>query len=139
MRAFYLAILTALVWGVVPILEKIGLAKINPQTGLVFRCFGVMIGASMLVMMSPNILKGALSSGYRALLPFIIGGFLANFVGQLLFYSALKTGDVSRITPIAGSFPLVSFLLGIFLLNETITIQKGAGVALILFGLVLLR
>jgi transporter family protein len=120
-------------------MEKVGLGRLSPQTALVFRCFGVALGAVLLILMNPLILKEASSQGAGAILPFLIGGFLANFAGQLLFYSALKTGDVSRIMPIAGSFPLITFLLGVFLLGEAVSVHRVIGASLVLAGVALLR
>ncbi|MFC1590637.1 EamA family transporter [Candidatus Omnitrophota bacterium] len=139
MKAFYLAILTAFIWGMVPILEKVGLSGVSPQAGMVFRCLGVMIGASLLVAINPGIIREASSVGIKGVYLFLIAGFLANFVGQLLFYNALKAGEASKVTPIAGSFPLVTFCLGVLVFGETVTIHKIGGIMLILSGLFLLK
>jgi len=44
MNAFTWAILTALIWGMVPLIEKSGLDKVTPVTGLFFRSIGVLLG-----------------------------------------------------------------------------------------------
>ena len=55
------------------------------------------------------------------------------------FYNALKTGEASKIVPIAGTYPLVSFLIGIIFLGESFTFVKAAGVMFVIAGLFLLR
>ena len=45
MKPFYFALITALIWGIVPIIEKLGLVKISPESGLLIRSLGVIVGA----------------------------------------------------------------------------------------------
>jgi bacterial/archaeal transporter family protein len=134
MNAFWLAITTAVIWGFVPLIEKIGLAKIDPMVGLFYRSIGVLLGFVILVffMVKPDELK---SVDLRSALLVMTGGFLASFVAQILFYQALKIGDMSWIVPISGSYPLIAFLLGVFILGESVTPVKIAGAFLIILGL----
>jgi len=69
----------------------------------------------------------------------ILGGFLASFVAQMMFYHALKAGEVSRIVPIAGSFPLIAFVLGILILGESFSWIKIAGAMCIVAGIWILK
>ena len=68
-----------------------------------------------------------------------MGGILASIVGQLCFYRALKTGDVSRVVPVGASYPVTACLLGILLLHEPVTLAKGVGILLVVSGTFLLR
>ncbi|MCX5681531.1 MAG: hypothetical protein NT079_04550 [Candidatus Omnitrophica bacterium] len=43
MNSFLWAILTACIWGVVPILEKLGLTNISSSIGLFYRSLGVVL------------------------------------------------------------------------------------------------
>ncbi|MFC1645884.1 EamA family transporter [Candidatus Omnitrophota bacterium] len=139
-EAFMWAILSALVWGIVPILEKIGLSKINPDAGLFLRCFGVIIGAAILLIFKFNTLRIELSSVSTKTVFFLIsGGFLASFVAQLFFYRALKLGEASRVVPVAAAYPLVAFLLALIFLGEKVTITKILGLCFVLLGVALLR
>lgn len=139
MKAFYFAIITALIWGVVPVLEKLGLARTAPFAGLLIRSCGVMIGAVIVATFNNNALRIALKADPRTLFFLFAGGLLASVVGQLFFYHALKSGEISKVVPIAGTYPLVSFVLGIIFLGESITGVKLTGVSFVLLGLFLLR
>lgn len=134
MTAFKWAIITACVWGVVPIIEKAALGKVTPYVGIFYRCMGVMLGMVLLGFFLYN-RKELAAIDLRSLLLLVAAGFLANFVGQLLFFHGLKSGEVSSFVPIAGSFPLVSFILGIVLFGESITPFKVGGVMLITTGI----
>lgn len=139
MNGFYWAVLTAFIWGLVPILEKLGLAKIDPLSGLLLRSSGVLIGAAVLVMVKSEHLSAVLKADWKTIFFLVFGGLLASFIGQICFYRALRGGEVSKVVPIAGAYPLVSFLTGIIFLSEAITLPKLVGVLLILAGIVLLR
>lgn len=134
MTAFKWAIVTACVWGVVPIIEKAALGKVTPFVGIFYRCAGVMLGMILLgIFLAKRSELGNVD--LRSLFLLIAAGFLANFVGQLMFFHGLKLGGVSSFVPIAGSFPVVSFILGVVLFGEAITPFKVGGVALITLGI----
>ena len=133
MTAFNWAIITACVWGVVPIIEKIALGKVNPFVGIFYRCIGVAFGIVLLgLFIKPQELKAV---DAKSVILLVSAGFLANFVGQLLFFHGLKAGEVSSFVPIAGSFPLVSFILGVIFLGESVSLFKIGGVILITLGI----
>jgi len=69
----------------------------------------------------------------------VFGGFIGSFVGQIAFYHGLKVGEVSKVAPIAGSFPLIAAILGIVFLGESVTITKAIGIFLIISGIFFLR
>ncbi|MBI4343771.1 MAG: EamA family transporter [Candidatus Omnitrophica bacterium] len=138
MNAFWWALLTAGIWGVVPLMEKVGLASVAPNVGLIARSLGVMAGV---------VVFGALWAPWPALRQAPLGalallaggGLLASFIGQLVFYRALKVGAISQVTPVAGAYPLVAALLGWTLLGESITPLRVLGVICVVLGVVLLR
>jgi bacterial/archaeal transporter family protein len=126
MNSFLWALTASGIWGIVPILEKLGLVKATPMPGLFYRCLGVCLGIPLLFMffIKPSSVK-TVDTGSALLL--ISSGFLASFVAQIAFYKSLSTGDVSKVVPVSGSYPLIAFLLGIFLLGENVTPQKLIG------------
>ncbi|MFH1655867.1 MAG: EamA family transporter [Candidatus Omnitrophota bacterium] len=139
MQAFYWAILAALVWGTAPLLEKMGLMKIDVLPGLFWRIFGVLIGLALLLVFKFSVVKEALSAKPQTIVLIVLGGFLASFVGQIFFYKALKLGELSRVVPLAATYPVVTFILGILFLSEKITLTKLSGVALVISGILLLK
>lgn len=139
MKPYYFALLTALIWGIVPVFEKMGLARLTPAAGIFVRCLAVSTGALVLVVLKPGILPELSGTPWRFIALIVFGGFTANFLGQLMFYNALKNGDVSRVVPIAGAYPLISFLLGILLLGEKITLTKSLGIGCVFLGIFLLK
>ncbi|RKY41111.1 MAG: hypothetical protein DRP85_07210 [Candidatus Makaraimicrobium thalassicum] len=138
MNAFGWAVLTACIWGIVPIMEKVSLARIEPFTALFYRCLGVLIGIFLLgtIVVKPQQLRAV---DPRSVFFLILSGFLASFVAQITFYHGLKIGEVSRVVPISGSYPLIVFLLSIFILGEAVTLSKILGMFLVVSGIWMLR
>ena len=138
MNSVIWALLAAGIWGVVPLLEKLGLEGVKPMAGLFYRCIGVLMGLVILMifMVKPDEIR---SIRPRSIVLLLAGGFLASFVAQICFYNSLKHGEVSRIVPISGSYPFVAFILGITILGEAVTGIKLAGAVLIISGIWILR
>jgi len=139
MKAFYFALMTAVVGGIVPILEKMGVARIAPLAGVFIRSCGVVIGIFIMAIFNNQAVRIALKADPRTIFLLVLGGFMASIVGQIFFYNALKIGEASKVVPIAGIYPLVAFLLGVIFLGETFTAVKLGGVIFVVLGLFLLR
>lgn len=139
MKPYLYAILCAFTWGCVPIIEKLGLAKMSVWQGLFFRCTGVLVGLILLTLFKYSEVKEVLFNLPQRWYFIPIAGILASFVGQIFFYSAIKTGEVSRVVPISGSYPLISFLIGVLLFGEKLTLAKAGGLSLVVLGVTLLK
>ena len=138
MSAFVWAVLTACIWGVVPLMEKVGLGSTSPTIGVVVRSLGVVCGLVVFSLVASP-WSAVRAMGWPAVLLLAGGGFLASFVGQMAFYHALKSGALSQVTPVAGAYPLVAALLGWWVLREPLTFSRGLGVACVIVGVTLLR
>ena len=139
MSAFWWAVVTACIWGVVPLMEKVGLgAATAPAVGVFVRSLGVVAGLLLFGWMGAP--GAALRSlGWGSIVLLAAGGFLASVVGQLAFYHALKVGAISQVTPVAGAYPLVAALLGWIVLREPMSAPRALGVLLVVAGVLLLR
>ena len=144
MREFVLAIITALIWGFVPIIEKIGLSSktAEPVASVVYRTFGSLvfaIGALIILFFSNSGLNAMKNMDSKSILILALAGGLASVFGQTFFYMALKSGNASVVTPVAGAFPLVTFIFGVLLLGEAVTLPKVIGILLIISGVICLK
>lgn len=140
MKAFWFAVIAAVMWGTTPIIEKMALSKgINPMFAVVLRTVGSTIAAGILLAFLSRYKTSFTNFTWNAMVLLMIGGMLANVVGQIFFYKALQTGDVSTILPITGAYPMIAFVLGILVLGEAVTAQKIAGAVLIMGGIIMLK
>ena len=139
MKPYLWALLAAFCWGFVPIIEKLGLAKMPVWAGVFYRCLGVSLGLVFLTVLNYSEIKKAVLEVPSGWYYVMIGGFLASVVGQILFYNALKTGEASKVVPVGAAYPLISFFLGIIIFKESFTLAKLAGLFFIVLGVILLK
>ena len=139
-KSFLFAILAAVIWGLAPALEKVGLkgAGMDPFLGVFIRTIPIAVFAMLGVLLMGKMgevasidLKSALFVG--------AGGLIAGLLGQFAFYSALKAGEASVVVPVAATYPLVALIVSVLFLGESFTIQKLAGIALVVGGVALLK
>lgn len=138
MNAIFFALLTALFWGGASILEKTGLKNIDPLTAVTWRSLALTI-----ILFSYNL---AVRGGEKLIqvdwrsLGFIVGaGIFSGLLAQITYFTALKTGEISRVVPIAGSYPLIAAVLAFLLLGEQLSWTKILGIILIIIGVFLLK
>ena len=138
MKPQFLALLTALAWGVGGYFEKKGLhmGNLSPQVGIAIRT-----AVALLVLASVSFpqWKSVPEAGTRALLYMVIGGgVVAGSVGMLCFYAAIKGAPLSRVMPIAFTAPLFGALMGMLFGGEPVTAQSVLGMLLTVGGIILL-
>jgi transporter family protein len=126
-------------WGGASFLEKWGLERVDPLSGVLVRSAGVVLGTVVFAWFSPASRAGALKFDVPSALCLMGGGIMASVLGQVFFYRALKTGEVGRVAAVGGAWPVVAFLLSLAFLGEPFTLKKGAGVGLVLTGVFLLK
>jgi bacterial/archaeal transporter family protein len=133
-----LLVVTMLLWGTTPILEKIGLREVDPLTGVLVRSLTI-----TLILLVVYIGTGRISElpriGLKNASLFAASGILAGLVAMWTYFYVLKTGMTSKIVPIAASYPLVTALLGVFFLGEAMTVQRTIGILLTILGIVLVK
>lgn len=72
-------------------------------------------------------------------LSYVVMGLLAALFGRAGYYTyleALKSGPVMVVGSITAAYPAIITILAITVLDESITVFQGFGVAIILFGLI---
>lgn len=129
---------TALLWGATPILEKMGLSKVDPLVGVTIRSAIVTAG---LLILTISLGKGRdlISVDGKSLLLFGASGLLAGLFGMWTYYTALKMEATSKIVPIAASYPLITALLSVVILDEGLSLPRVIGTVLIVSGLWLVK
>jgi len=134
----FLLIATALLWGSTPILEKIGLARVDPLIGVTIRSAVVTAGLFLLALLMGKG-KALVELNGKSLLLFGASGVMAGLLGMWTYYSALRMEATSKVVPIAASYPLVTALLSVLVLKEGVTLHRVVGTALIVSGIWLVK
>jgi len=136
-----LTLVTVVLWGLIPIFDKLALSHVSasPLIGITIRTLGVAVLALPLA--------AAVGKGFgdvKAMPPAAIALFVASGVTSLLlaqysYYTLLQRADVSRVFPfLFSAAPVVTLLIGVFAMGETMTLKQILGVMLVVGGGLLL-
>ena len=133
----FLALFGMICWGIAPIFAKFALKNIDPAAGLVLRTIFASSVVSGWVILSGSFVK---VSSIPASAWWLIGieALLATLVGDLAYYAAIKRGDVSLVTIIMSSSPLITMLCAALFLGEQITVIRLIGAGLVIAGIILI-
>ena len=134
MVIFLLVVTAAVLWGTTPILEKIGLTKVDSLAGITIRSAVATVG----LLITTFILgrgRALMEVDGKGFLLFGASGLLAGALGMWAYYAALKMEATSKIVPISASYPLVTALLSVLILREGVTLPRVIGTALIVIGI----
>lgn len=138
MNYFVFALLAAIMFGLAPVFSKIGLEGVNPGVALTIR--SSVITMIMLIWVMFNGGAEALSeAGPRGWFFLALDGISAALLGQLFYYYALKSGDASVVVPVVAAFPIFTVMVAAFLLDESITVARLAGLMMVVAGVILVR
>jgi transporter family protein len=130
----FLLVVTTLLWGATPILEKIGLTRVDPVVGITIRSAVATAGLLILTLLLGRG-RALIEVDGKSFLLFGASGVLAGALGMWAYYAALKMEATSKIVPISASYPLVTALLSILILREGVTLPRVIGTALIVIGI----
>jgi transporter family protein len=133
-----LLIMTVLLWGTTPVIEKIGLVKVDPLVGVTIRSTIVTVSLLIVTFLLGRG-KTLMEVDGKGFLIFGASGLMAGFLGMWTYYAALKMEATSKIVPIAASYPLVTALLSVLVLKEGVTFPRAIGTALIVAGIWLVK
>lgn len=143
MKPELFALLAAVTWAAGSFFGKKGMhdAKLDPKVGLTIRLVvsGLIILAIAAPLLSQLTEAAKTSIGRAGIIQILIfEGIVAGLMGMLLYYTALRQGDISKVMPIAFTAPLFGFVLGVMYAGETFTLIKAAGAGLTLVGIIIL-
>jgi len=129
--------LSASCFGLVAIIRKLGLGHAGPLFDSAVNNTAAMVAATAFVFVSGN--RGALVCDGRSILYFIGGGIMEN-TGVFLVLVSLGLGEVSVVTPLAGTAPLFVLLLTFLFPREMkqLSWRIVVGAVLIVLGVVAL-
>jgi transporter family protein len=135
---FWWAVFAMICWGIAPIFAKLGLSNVHPMTGLLLR---TMVAATLItswVGLTGDVEQIRLVPAKSWIL-ITVEAVLATLVGDLAYFYAIKHGDVSVVSLIMSTSPLVTMACAALFLGEHITGFRVLGALYILLGMFLLK
>ncbi len=125
-----LAMITFGAWGFFP---KLAVSYISPQSALIYQVLGgMLVGIVGLALVKFKPETHPMGIVY-ALLTGITG-----VLGTLFYYAAASRGPISIIVSLTALYPLITILLAIILLHETLVLKQYIGLCFALAAIILL-
>lgn len=122
--------------GITAVLAKCGIKKTDSDAATAIRTAVVLLFSWLMVWIVGS--AGGITSLSAKTWAFLILSGLATGGSWLCYFRALQLGDVNKVVPIDKSSTVLTVLLAFIFLGEKITPLKGAAVALIAAGTVLM-
>jgi transporter family protein len=136
-KAAVWAMLAALCYGIAPIFEKSGLRQAQPMSAVFVRALLTTILTGVYLVSNRQ------GGGFSSWTPWtwgaiLLSGIIGVLLAQVFYFQALRMGEMSRVAPIAGSWPLFAGLLAAIFLGERLTPGRMFGIVLVFFGVLFL-
>ena len=123
---------SALFAGLTAVLAKCGIRKTDSTLATAIRTIVVLLFSWLMVFIVGS--QDQLSAiGGRTLLFLVLSGLAAG-ASWLCYFHALQIGDISRVVPVDKSSTVLTILLAVIFLHESLSLARGAGVVLIAAG-----
>jgi bacterial/archaeal transporter family protein len=136
MNWLFWAVLSALFAAATALLAKVGVAHVDPNLATAIRTTVILVFA-WAIAFSFGAHGGLAHVGRRSWL-FLVASGLATGLSWICYFRALSLGEASKVAPVDKLSVVFVVLLAWPLLGEQITLAKGAGVALIAAGAIVL-
>jgi len=131
-----LALISALLWGTIPILVRKSLPHSNPSVAVVF---GLLASVPLLLgvfFFHPRAVTDVVAP--QAAVWFAAVGILGPCLGRVFNYIGVARLGAARATPLINSSPLFTTVLALVFLREQITLKILLGILFIVGGIVVL-
>ena len=130
------AFLSAIFAGMTSILAKCGIKKTDSNVATFIRTLVVLpLSLLMALIVNPNFSLGAVSS--KTLVFLVLSG-LSTGASWLCYFRALSKGDINKVVPIDKSSTVLTIILAVIFLGESVTVYKTLGVVFMAIGTLLM-
>ena len=130
-----MALMSALCFGINPILLAGGLQSNSPALAV---SVGLLSGLGVLILLVPWL--GGFQFDQltaRATAYFVLGGFFGVVLGRSALYMGIKHLGSTRASTIKNGAPVITALLALAFLHETIELERWGGIVLVTIGLMI--
>lgn len=123
---------SALFAGLTAVLAKCGIRKTDSTVATAIRTIVILTFSWLMVFIVGS--QERLSAISEKTLLFLILSGLATGASWLCYFRALQIGDINKVVPVDKSSTVLTILLAVIFLHESLSIAKGAGIVLIAAG-----
>lgn len=126
------AALSALFAGITSVLAKCGIRHTDSNVATAIRTVVVLLFAWIMVFVVGS--QKTLPDINTEALVFLILSGLATGASWLCYFKALQLGDINKVVPIDKSSTVLTIILALIFLGESINLLKGIAIAMIAVG-----
>jgi drug/metabolite transporter (DMT)-like permease len=131
------ALLSAALWAVAGIVFAFNMRRLGPVTLNLIRSLAALVFLGLLVAIVGTQGLGHMSAG--AIVTLVGSAVLAIALGDTFFFASLPTLGASLAVPLSSAiYPVLTFIVAVLWLDESLTWMVGLGTALIIVGVFLL-
>ena len=118
--------------GLTAVLAKCGIRKTDSTVTTAIRTIVVLIFSWLMVFIVDS--QSQLSQIDAKTLLFLVLSGLATGASWLCYFHALQIGDINKVVPVDKSSTVLTILLAVIFLHESLSLTKGVGIVLIAIG-----
>jgi transporter family protein len=134
---YFYALLVSFFWGIIPIIYKVLLNRLNNVTVMAITTIFYIILLMILIFYNRDIVIDDLNKiTNHEYLWIFIATFFGVFLGNYLYYYLLKHGEVAILTALMYTAPIFTLLGAYFILNDKISKISLIGILLVVSGVV---
>ncbi len=127
------ALAALLVWGLWGFLPKITVRYLDPRSAMMFQIIGaVLMGLIVLFLGRFSVRVHPVGIGIA------VATGMVGSAGALFFLYAVQKGPVALVATVSALYPVISVILALFFLHETLTLRQCLGIAFAVIGMILI-
>ena len=130
------ALLAGVLWGLSPLLLKRGIRYTNVSNATLIEQHVAVLLLAGLAFYYREI--GFVGISGRAVWSFVLAGAVGASFGKVFYYRGIDKVGASKATSVKNSSPLLTAILAVIFLGETVNVFMVAGIAAIIAGIVVL-
>jgi bacterial/archaeal transporter family protein len=119
-------------WGIWGFLPKLTTQFLPPRSAIIYE-----VGGGVLFSVALMVVLQFRPAVHPIGIPLAIVTGLFGFLGAFCFLNAVMTGPVTLVATVSALYPVISVVLAMVFLHESITLRQGLGVALALIAMLL--
>jgi transporter family protein len=122
-----------LFWGIWGFIPKYVVKYISPNSAIIYEA----LGGFVISVLWFSLLDSDLETNSKGIILASLTGF-SGVAGAFLFLKAVSLGPVTIIAPLSALYPIISCLLAVIFLNETLTLKQYIAILFALLSVLLI-
>jgi len=132
-----LALISALMWGIAPVIHKVLLVKYEPITIMLINSFTYAICMLFIVLFNYKMfMKDVNKMKYEDAAVIVLSSIGILIVGNLIYYYVLREHNSSLVSALIYSSPIFTLILAYIFLKERLSMYGYLGIFSILLGII---